>query len=230
MRVLLLSLTLLGWPLASGAEMARPRSGQVAPVPDTTFRHDTHEGVACLECHQMTSTHGAYLVHDISDCQSCHHAPERVDEGCAACHVAAEMQDVVHTIRRTFTLSVRDAPYDREISFKHLDHEERECTECHADGPSLALPQLDCQGCHEEHHAETASGCMSCHREPPEDAHTLAVHQTCSGSGCHQESPVQTPPGRRTGCLWCHEEQVDHEPEGECADCHVRSVSSGLEW
>jgi hypothetical protein len=83
------------------------------------------------------------------------------------------------------------------------------------------VPNLDCQSCHEQHHVSAISGCSECHQAPPSSAHPMVVHVTCSGSGCHQNSPVQATPRERTGCLWCHLEQTAHEPEEECVNCHL---------
>ncbi len=218
--ILLHGLILFGWPPATAAETAARPPVQAASVADTTFLHAKHQEVVCMECHAMQSRHGTSLVEDVSDCRSCHHTETPVAQDCAGCHLVADMKQVVHPIQRTFTLTVNESPSDRELPFKHADHGERECVECHAEGPSLSVPELDCQRCHEDHHAETTSGCMSCHWEPPEDAHELSLHETCSGSGCHVKSPVQLAPRTRVGCLWCHEEQIDHQQEKECVTCH----------
>lgn len=194
---------------------------QIPSVPDTTFRHATHESVGCLECHRMAPTHGLSRVRNISDCRSCHHSPARADAGCVTCHVVPELNDVEYEVVRDFALSVRTEIEERAVPFRHADHTARDCADCHEEGPSLSVPELDCRSCHEEHHAETASGCEGCHQEPAESAHPVAVHMTCSGSGCHQDPPLQTPRVGRTGCLWCHEEQGEHEPEDACVDCHV---------
>ena len=217
---LLVGLTFIVWPSATEAQTVVRLPVQTAGVADTTFLHAKHRDVLCMECHAMQSRHGASLVEDVSDCRSCHHTETRVAEECAGCHLADDMKEVVHRLQRTFTLTVNENPSDRELSFKHADHEARECVECHTEGPSLSVPDLDCQSCHEEHHAETTSGCMSCHQKPPEDAHKIALHETCSGSKCHLESPIQTSPRTRVGCLWCHEDKTDHHPEAECATCH----------
>jgi len=219
-RILVLGFAVLGSPLALRAETGVLLTVQVAAVADTTFQHASHGDVVCMECHGMQSQHGTSLVEDVSDCRSCHHTEERVDDDCAECHLVDDMKEEVHTLQRTFVLSVNDDPSDRDLPFTHVAHEERECAECHAEGPSLAVPDLDCQTCHEEHHEATVTGCMNCHEEPPDDAHTLELHETCSGSGCHVESPVENSPRTRVGCLWCHEEQADHEEEGDCATCH----------
>jgi len=218
--VLLLSVSIVGWPL-SGEAAAPPL--QSAPVVDTTFRHARHQDYECLECHEMQSTHGAFLVQDVSDCRSCHHT-QRVDFDCGDCHTVSSIRNIVYPVQRTFSLTVSEDASVREIPFKHARHLERACVECHAEGPVFAVPDLDCQGCHEEHHAETTTGCMTCHQQPPDDAHTIAVHQTCSGSGCHQESPIQSAPRSRVGCLWCHDDKADHEGSAECDDCHLLSL------
>lgn len=209
---------------AAIAQAAAPAAPAAAQVADTAFRHDRHAALRCRDCHDMQVGHGALLVRSVSDCRGCHHVPERAGErACTACHQADELRNVVYPQERTLTLSVRDAPEGRELRFSHAAHDERPCAECHVDGPSLGVPSLDCQGCHEEHHSASNPGCMGCHREPPEDAHTLQVHATCSGSGCHTDPPIRAPPRTRVGCLWCHEDKVDHEPQGRCVDCHIVS-------
>jgi hypothetical protein len=217
--VLVIGLLLLGRPPSVAAETVVPVRSPLAQVTDSTFRHDRHTGFACLDCHAMQPSHGVRLIQNVSDCRGCHHVRERVDRECAACHAAAELRNVVYPVARALTFSVRDDTFDRELRFSHAAHEERECVECHTGGTSLAVPDLDCQSCHEEHHVTTNPGCMSCHRQPPEDAHTLEVHRTCAGSGCHTDAPIE-PPRTRVGCLWCHEDRVDHEPQGECVECH----------
>lgn len=212
-------------PALAQVEDASSSASPLAQVADTSFRHDLHTDFGCLDCHAMQADHGALLVADVSDCRSCHHVRER-DRGCAACHQAGELADVVYPRAFTLAISVLDEPVEREVGFAHEPHEERECVECHVgDDPVLSPAELDCGSCHEEHHLATASECMACHREAPEDAHPLNVHETCSGSGCHVDPPFEVPVPTRTGCLWCHEDMTDHEPDGECVDCHL-SVGS----
>lgn len=191
-----------------------------AQVPDASFRHDLHTELGCLDCHAMQADHGALLVADVFDCRSCHHVRER-DRGCAACHRTGELSDDVHSRTLTFDLSVLDEPVDRLLEFSHESHEERECAECHVGGDATLTPSdLDCASCHQEHHVATSSGCMECHRDPGGEVHTLEVHETCSGSGCHVAPPFDASPPTRTGCLWCHEAMTDHRPERRCVDCH----------
>lgn len=219
-RIILVGLILFAWPTTTEAETVAQAPVQATGVADTTFLHAKHGEVVCMECHAMQSRHGASLVAEVSDCRSCHHTETPVAEDCAGCHLVADMKRVIHRVQRTFTLTVNETPSDRELPFTHAPHGERECVECHTEGPSLSVPELDCQSCHEDHHAETTSGCMSCHWDPPADAHEISLHETCSGSGCHVQSPVELSPRTRFGCLWCHEDQTDHQLEKECVTCH----------
>jgi len=218
---------LLGVVLSAGLAAVAPQ--EAAPqdpafvVADTvpTFRHSQHEVLECRACHEMDRTHGARLVESVEDCRSCHHT-QRAGRECAACHAGAEVEEETYVLPRTFTLTVLEEPSERDLEFSHGTHRALECVACHDDGPSLGVPQLDCQSCHEEHHApDAATGCFQCHFDPTEDAHGLGVHQTCSGSGCHQEVPVGGPPRSRAGCLWCHEDMSDHRVGRECVSCHI---------
>lgn len=223
-------LAALGAPVALSAQDVREAAPAAARQPitqvaDTSFRHAAHRDFGCLDCHTMQASHGTLLVRSTADCRDCHHTGERVEQGCERCHEPAEIANVVALVRRVFTLTVRDDAIDRELVFDHADHVERACAECHREGPSFAERTLDCEGCHEEHHDPGALSCQRCHGDPPVDAHPPDVHTTCAGSGCHVDAPFEASPRTRVGCLWCHDEQVDHEPEGDCVDCHFVSGS-----
>ena len=213
-------------PTQTGASAPQPTPGSADAV--SVFRHVQHQAVQCLACHQMGTAHGASTIRTFEDCRSCHHSGPSVRE-CAACHVEVDIQGQVFTLNRTFTLSVDDVPSERQLPFSHGSHGGVQCVQCHAEGPSLAVPDLDCQSCHEEHHAVSATGCLGCHQEPASDVHELVVHATCAGSGCHEQVPVGSAPRNRTGCLWCHQDQAEHEPEGECVRCHLMPAPRGPE-
>ena len=216
--------TVLGGPrsMAQQTPGGVPARGQASVAEDamSAFRHVQHRDVQCVACHRMETAHGASSIRTVEDCRSCHHTQRAVRE-CGACHLDADVGDRVFTLRRTFDLSIEDVSTERELPFRHGQHEDLGCVQCHDGGPSLAVPDLDCQSCHEEHHAVSVSGCLDCHREPASEVHTLVVHATCSGSGCHEDVPVGSAPRNRTGCLWCHQEQAEHEPEDECVSCHL---------
>lgn len=210
----------------SGSLSFLPQVAEVAQVADSSFRHDRHEAFECLDCHSMDGGHGALRVQDVGDCRACHHVPERVERACEDCHEAEELGPMVFSGTRIFDLSVQPSAVTRSVDFTHRPHEARPCRECHVGGPTLAAPDLDCGSCHEEHHVETSSACMTCHRPAPEGAHTLTVHETCSGSGCHVDPPFAASPPTRVGCMWCHDDKADHEVGTSCVECHLQSTGS----
>ena len=214
---------ILGLAVASFALlMSAAPAAASAPLQDadTTFLHANHRDFGCFDCHSMQADHGELLVRSTADCRGCHHTGDRLARGCASCHAEAEVADLVVPVQRSFALTVQPGPSVRDIAFAHAVHAERECVECHVGEPTLSAQAVDCRSCHEEHHESPGGGCWTCHVRPPPEAHTLEVHTTCSGAGCHVDSPIQSPPRSRDGCLMCHEEQSDHEPDGACADCH----------
>ncbi len=227
-RIILVCLVLCGLPPTLFASVDVAPLVQIAAVVDTTFYHRAHEAVACATCHSMRPQHGVSLLRNVSDCRSCHHASDPVVAECTACHQASALQQEVYTLRRSFDLSVSDEVSDRDVPFLHAAHEAHACSDCHAEGPSLRVPELDCQSCHEEHHDVTATGCLSCHEEAPAEAHPLEVHRTCTGSACHTSNPVQAPLRTRAACLWCHAEQAEHLPDRNCVACHLMPGPSAM--
>jgi hypothetical protein len=214
-------LLLLGVCTLAVGVSAQSASQDSASQVEAAFRHDRHAAFSCLDCHVMQPDHGALTVQETVDCRGCHHAPERTGLDCAYCHRVSELRDVGGPQSRTLALSVDAEPAQRELDFSHADHEARDCADCHRGGPTLEPESLDCGSCHEEHHDVTNDGCWRCHRAPPESVHSAGVHTSCAGSGCHVDPPIASPPRTRVGCLWCHEPQRDHEPEGVCEDCHT---------
>lgn len=199
----------------------RPAAAESGALPDSVFLHARHTALQCQDCHSMQSGHGALRVTGSEGCRSCHHAPEQTASGCRQCHEGAELLNAAYPRRLVASLSVRDAPVERIVAFRHEPHAQALCVECHVQpGPSLR-PVVDCASCHEDHHVADGTGCWQCHAEPAADAHPLEVHEGCAGSACHVDSPFDAAPATRTGCLWCHAEQMDHKPQGECADCHL---------
>ena len=229
--LLLGALLLIGMGVGVPGRAAPPQLP--SPGADTvpSFSHDVHEAIQCTACHQMDAVHGASTVQTLQDCRSCHHTDE-ARRSCTACHQEGDEEwDRTYRMPRTFDLTVDVEDELREVSFRHPPHRDLACARCHDDGPSLSVPELDCQSCHEDHHVQ-ASDCWSCHVEPEvgEEAHDRSVHVTCAGSGCHQDAPFQGPLLQRDGCLACHQEQVDHQEGRECARCHLMPPASFDEW
>ena len=185
---------------------------------DTTvpFRHSDHELLECLACHET----GTPTVRANRQwCSDCHHS-RRTAAACTTCHASRELGETTYAVHRTMEFTVGTSA-DRALPFQHAVHESFSCGRCHGEGTSPDASGLDCTSCHEDHHSLDAD-CTACHRSAPEDAHPVEAHLTCQGSGCHASAPVAEPPSRdRVLCLACHQELADHEPGGQCADCHV---------
>lgn len=193
------------------------------PIPQTLdFRHSDHPGVDCASCHESSEEHGAVTVTTVTDCRSCHHQGEALAAGgCASCHEASDTPADPYPIEQRMTFSTGSA-VDRALPFDHADHSGEDCASCHTDGGlDLTAESVDCASCHETHH-EVTNDCMSCHIDTGPELHPVAqAHVTCSGAGCHQETPFDGVPRERTVCLVCHQDRVDHRPEGDCAECHA---------
>jgi len=191
------------------------------PLPQTLeFRHSDHPGVECSSCHESSERHGEVTVTTITDCRSCHHQGEVLAaRGCASCHEASGSGADPYPVTQRMTFSTGGA-VDRALPFDHVDHAGEDCASCHTGGLELAADAVDCASCHETHHEETTD-CMSCHVDTGPEVHPVAqAHVTCTGAGCHQETPFDGVPRARTVCLVCHQDLVDHRPEGDCAECH----------
>ncbi|MFQ5536314.1 MAG: hypothetical protein ACE5GJ_02565 [Gemmatimonadota bacterium] len=203
------------WSHAAAPEPPFPQ--EVEGVP---FRHGEHRDVECLECHSADERHGALKVTGIDDCRSCHHAAEERDP-CTTCHTPADAPADAVPLPRPLHLTV-DGESVRELPFRHPDHEDLACGECHTDGLELSARDVDCLACHEDHH-EPDVDCTACHVPAPEGAHPReASHLTCTGAGCHVDPPLQVSEIRaRQVCLSCHQDESDHKPGEECVDCHL---------
>jgi hypothetical protein len=192
---------------------------QQAPSRPLIFAHRPHRGVACTECHSTAVTHGAVTVTSVRQCRECHHTSPVADQ-CSRCHQPAQLRTERYPIRQTVQLSVVPQPRTRELPFSHAVHEREACGSCHRQPLTMAVT-VSCNSCHEQHHRPTTQ-CMSCHVRPPGDAHTVNAHLGCTGAGCHDPVPAQVRnvPRTRPFCLSCHQDLVQHEPGGNCADCH----------
>jgi hypothetical protein len=174
--------------------------------------HTTHQDVPCSACHEASSDVEVMALQP-ADCQSCHHGADQ-PLACETCH---EGRPAVTSVQR-MNLVVGSAPFRRTLAFDHARHADLSCERCHQSRPTL-LPAAPCASCHAEHHTPSAH-CASCHETPPPGAHDVQVHLTCSGAACHRAPLVEAMAESRNVCLACHREQENHEPGGECVDCH----------
>lgn len=195
------------------------------------FPHAAHAGVACSVCHGAMpghATHGQTECVEChvppaasadsrptpAECSACHHAGDR-RQACARCHTAPPAPLAVAA---TFTVADRPAGVERPLSFDHARHDAIPCRTCHTGGVTLAVERT-CASCHDDHH-RPAADCATCHAAFPLGTHEGTAHRGCDGAGCHRASPALAAPGPRNVCLVCHRAQVDHEPGGECRECH----------
>lgn len=193
---------------------------QLSSIPQQDFSHEDHRDIECVECHSMDVSHGELVT---QSCSSCHHSAPLVQAGCENCHAPGSQG--VREVRQAFRLQGEEEPSIRTLTFDHQAHPQETCSSCHtSEGDGAFSVGIDCQTCHEDHH-EVEIDCMSCHLPPSETSHTIEVHTTgCAGSGCHEDTAYETYPATRSNCLVCHQDQRDHEPEGECATCHRVSL------
>jgi nitrate/TMAO reductase-like tetraheme cytochrome c subunit len=202
---------------------------EAIPTPSDTilFSHARHKTVGCSSCHSSEESHGAVVVRPLVGCQQCHHGPKQKAE-CSTCHTQDKL--VGRPQQVSLTMSVWPAARTRSLGFEHGRHAKVECKTCHTKALTLGVEKT-CQSCHAEHHTATAS-CVSCHPPVPtreNTAHPRAVtHTGCSGSGCHTDASVLALAPTRNVCLSCHREQLNHQPTGDCAACHLVNWSPAV--
>ena len=186
--------------------------------PDLVFRHANHRGVECTSCHVSEEEHGRITVTGINDCRSCHH-DDPVAQDCRNCHAPSAMAQPTLEVAWPMEFST-GRERATEVDFAHERHADLECSTCHEEGLTRPADVAACNTCHTEHHTTEAT-CVSCHAAPPATAHRIDAHLTCSGSGCHSDLPFEGVPRQRAACLSCHQDLQDHQPEGECIECHT---------
>jgi len=199
------------------------------PIPqELDFLHSQHRSAECTDCHESTERHGQTTVTTVTDCRSCHHSEETVAaDGCATCHTSEDVPSTSFALTRTLTLSTgTDAT--RALPFDHEVHEGQDCASCHTEGLEKSAAQVDCASCHEDHH-EPETSCVSCHVTQAAAPHQIeTAHVTCAGAGCHQDLPFEGLPRTRSVCTVCHQDQVDHRPDGgNCVECHAMPEVGG---
>ena len=182
------------------------------------FRHKLHASVPCKSCHESDDGHGAVKIKTAADCQGCHHSAANRGR-CSSCHTKSELD---RTFKRTFSwkLSVWKAPQERTLGFTHERHSSAQCQSCHK--PEAALRNTTtCTSCHTEHH-DAARTCTSCHSNLKNvKQHNAKVHLSCTTAGCHQDKTTATLRTQRNVCLACHSDMAEHQPQGDCATCHM---------
>lgn len=197
----------------------------------TIARHSTHDDTPCMDCHAVPVTFASLRTPTELDCMTCHHI-ETQEYVCAQCHTTGEIIGE-RGVTAEFATSVVEQPVHRDLAFDHDWHGDEECQSCHGQ-TAYAPVEQDCASCHEDHHGADAN-CAQCHEDVSRDAHPPeTVHTGCGGAGCHVDAVVNTLPPSRLLCLSCHQDQLEHETDGDCATCHRmvqvwRTEGGGLE-
>lgn len=183
--------------------------------------HGSHGDLTCAECHRA-SAQATLAALSPAQCQSCHHGAEQTWT-CEHCH---ETRGALESVQ-TLAFDVWSAPRTRSLAFDHGAHTELDCASCHRAAPAL-VPAESCASCHDAH-MEAEIRCVECHMPSPLATHDVEAHLTCSGAGCHSAPLVEAMATTRSVCLLCHQAQQDHEPGGNCIECHrVRPGGAGL--
>ena len=203
-------------------EAPQERRPPLISTGEVVFRHGNHRNVECAQCHVSEDSHGQLTLTSLTDCRSCHHT-EPVADNCSACHAPSVLNPQWVTARQwpmDFSVGGDDR---RNVRFRHQEHVSSDCSTCHLEGLRRPPAVQSCNTCHQEHHQNPAQvDCMSCHEPPAAEAHPAGEsHVTCSGAGCHTDSPLQVVPRNRTSCLVCHQDMADHQAGGECIECHA---------
>ena len=182
------------------------------------FSHRLHRNVTCTSCHTAEDAHGAIKIRTATDCAGCHHSTAN-RQRCTSCHGREELSGARE---RTVAvkLSVWATARPRALTFAHSRHANVDCVSCHQGAPSFTALK-SCADCHSTHH-DAERSCVSCHNQPAESkVHDRRVHLTCEGAGCHMSALLPRPVTARNVCVACHRAQVEHEPGGDCASCHL---------
>ena len=200
-------------PITAPALGLRPASDD-----SLQFQHAQHRNVECSRCHDAQTSHGGVTLTSFATCQQCHHAEATQTAQCLRCH---ERRELVRTFAERQPVQVANRPAKpRNLRFTHADHGNEQCTACHTPGLEMSAANVSCTKCHAQHH-RSETECRACHLEPPAGAHNMRSHLGCAGAQCHDPVPFQGVPRTREFCLSCHQDQVDHRPGRNCAQCHA---------
>jgi hypothetical protein len=100
----------LEFPGNGGLPRVKPSAAPVRWLPNATFSHEAHNGVACESCHAMaptSETGSQILIPSIKTCQSCHNGNPahagNAENSCFLCHQYHQWKDRMH-LRGTHTI------------------------------------------------------------------------------------------------------------------------------
>lgn len=100
----------LEFPAGGGLPRVKPSVIPTRWLPNATFSHEAHSGVACESCHSSAPTSEAtsqILIPSIKTCQSCHNgnpaSAGHAENSCFLCHQYHQWKDRIH-LRGTHTI------------------------------------------------------------------------------------------------------------------------------
>jgi Ni/Fe-hydrogenase subunit HybB-like protein/Fe-S-cluster-containing dehydrogenase component len=227
-----------------------PHDAICATCHDLTIQRTPAEARATCTgsgCHDQPATltrfHRGLDAGVLEDCVRCHDphdAQIASGEACTQCHTGGVRYDEPRSYDRD-PLPGRAAGLD--LTFRHGEHEQLECTACHAaervHAELDAVSSLrDCRSCH--HTQPLVSDCVACHDRGEVMARTEQVERVMDIRIGSRDGPVRTLPfaheahaefacaschnqglelsAARTSCSSCHE--AHHEPTASCMSCH----------
>jgi hypothetical protein len=98
------------FPTRGGLPRIKPSAMPVRWLPNATFSHEAHSGIACESCHAAapaSETTSEILIPSIKTCHRCHNgdpsAAGHVENSCFLCHQYHQWQDRMH-FRGTHTI------------------------------------------------------------------------------------------------------------------------------
>lgn len=216
--------------------------------PDRNTNHASVADKSCEKCHysgdpqwvqvENTAGHQTHAEGQNIACQTCHgmrlHSFRPSTEICVACHAdhVAGQEKAIKVDQMRDMHCVECHPFLREDSPMRPTRET--CLSCHQKLPdqTVVFPDdgamaWDCRECHKPHDkANPVVDCLSCHTTVKQEGlHAAKTHSESRCKTCHKphEWTVKT----REQCLTCHQDKVDHNPGGMCADCHDFKTVAG---
>jgi hypothetical protein len=165
---------------------------------------DSHAGLECESCHEGS----VFEQTKTSECVSCHleddsHAGIN-GTVCSDCHRPTEWLNVMfdHAVDTDFPL--------------RGSHAEAACADCHVDPIAVALPQMQCVGCHaddEPHAGQLGDVCSDCHVEVDWIESVRFDHDFARFPLLGRHSEIV--------CEDCHATPAFHDADEQCIDCHA---------
>jgi hypothetical protein len=166
----------------------------------------------CFRCHdgKHVAKSGKVLT---TECTTCHTMPERGTLAPLGVMMPGPKMkwhpmDLEGKHARTLCSNCHSAGY----------RPPNDCAECHKIDASAPMMSMACADCHTKKiEAKPVTACQECHASQA-GLHRKGEHPDLSCMECHR--PHAWAVSGRDTCLACHDDKVDHNPEGACVDCH----------